>query len=369
MNDIAISVIVPIFNAAKHIPHLVESITSQTFTNWELILIDDGSKDDSLSICQSAAINDERIIVLHQENRGPSAARNLGIKEARGAWITFIDADDDVLDCFLESMYALCERSLSVDLVFAGYLIVEKLKQSVFSYHTSLSIGREEVRDAIAKTNILHRCSPWGKLFRKSIIDEHDLLFDIDLSHSEDRLFVYNYITHIQGMATTSVIGYFYDSTSETSLKNKKLPMHMLQHRQKKLTEAARMLIDSFRLTGDDALMVVKHLFGLLSSAIGGIFYNLGEGKETEIQQQLFFDQYGDKELLQMMGSSKKWIAFLEQNSQLQLVLDQDFKTLNSLLAKYERNTKISRTIKKLLHQKETKLDFSQTITKLNNRK
>ena len=92
----AISIIVPVYNAEKTLPRCIDSILAQTFTDYELILVDDGSSDGSLSVCSAYAARDSRIRVLHQENAGVSAARNAGLDAAAGKYIMFCDSDDEV---------------------------------------------------------------------------------------------------------------------------------------------------------------------------------------------------------------------------------------------------------------------------------
>ena len=89
-----ISIIVPIYNAGKTLHRRIDSILSQTYTSWELLLIDDGSTDTSGPICDEYAARDARVRVFHKENGGVSSARNVGLDNARGEWITFVDADD-----------------------------------------------------------------------------------------------------------------------------------------------------------------------------------------------------------------------------------------------------------------------------------
>ena len=89
-----ISIIIPVYKAEKYINRCVDSILAQTFTDWELLLINDGSPDNSSSICDLYAARDSRIKVFHKENGGVSSARNLGLEKATGEWITFVDSDD-----------------------------------------------------------------------------------------------------------------------------------------------------------------------------------------------------------------------------------------------------------------------------------
>lgn len=101
-----ISVIVPVYNAGQHLDRCIKSILCQSFVDFELLLIDDGSSDDSASICDNYASKDNRIRVFHQSNAGVSAARNLGLKEMCGKYLAFVDADDYVSPYYLADLYA-----------------------------------------------------------------------------------------------------------------------------------------------------------------------------------------------------------------------------------------------------------------------
>ena len=100
-----ISVIVPVYQAESYLPRCMESIRLQTWQSYEVILVDDGSLDAGGALCDSYAQQDARIRVIHQENRGLSAARNAGIKKANGEWVAFVDADDAVAPSYLETLY------------------------------------------------------------------------------------------------------------------------------------------------------------------------------------------------------------------------------------------------------------------------
>ena len=105
MNSPSISIIIPVYKAEKYLHRCVDSVLAQTFTNFELILIDDGSPDNSGAICDEYAKQDGRVKVFHQKNQGVSVARNLGIEQAKGEWIAFIDSDDWVENTMYEEMY------------------------------------------------------------------------------------------------------------------------------------------------------------------------------------------------------------------------------------------------------------------------
>lgn len=117
MNPI-ISIIIPVYNAEKTLNRCVDSVLNQTFHDWELLLIDDGSKDRSMYLCDEYALKDKRIKVFHKKNGGVSSARNMGLDYARGEWITFVDSDDYIC----ENIFDLVS-SHNEDLLIFNYVI------------------------------------------------------------------------------------------------------------------------------------------------------------------------------------------------------------------------------------------------------
>ena len=181
-----VSIIVPVYNAEKFLNRCIDSILAQTFIDWELLLIDDGSKDGSGKICDEYVTKDSRVRVFHKENGGVSSARNLGLDNAQGEWVTFVDADDYVEENFLKSF----EGNLDADMVVGN--MVEKgpqgnlLKDIPAGYHNSLQ--------TVLKGNLTKLAfeSSWGKLFRKSLID--GVRFDEKMKSGEDHHFVLKYV-------------------------------------------------------------------------------------------------------------------------------------------------------------------------------
>ena len=110
MNNPKISVIVPVYNAEQYLPHCIDSILAQTFTDFELLLIDDGSKDNSSKICDEYEEKDKRVKVFHKKNGGVSSARNLGLDKAHGEWICFCDSDDCLKSNYLSTFCCLMPR-------------------------------------------------------------------------------------------------------------------------------------------------------------------------------------------------------------------------------------------------------------------
>ena len=149
MPDIKISIIVPVYNSEKYLPETAQSILKQSFSDFELILVDDGSKDGSGKICDQLAAKDTRIKVIHKTNGGICSARNAGLKEAAGEYIAFCDNDDIYLPGLLEDNYALAKKydadvvrySRSYRTVKDGKVIAEeKTKQVYTAVHSLLQI-------------------------------------------------------------------------------------------------------------------------------------------------------------------------------------------------------------------------------------
>ena len=112
------SIIIPVYNAEATLNKCVDSVLMQQFANVEVILVDDGSKDGSLQICEEYARKDSRVTVIHKENGGVSSARNRGLDIAKGTWVTFVDSDDYLGDGFLQN------EELMADIVFGSYINV-----------------------------------------------------------------------------------------------------------------------------------------------------------------------------------------------------------------------------------------------------
>lgn len=194
-----ISIIVPVYNVDKYLARCLDSILAQSFTDFEAILVDDGSKDQSGAICDDYAKRDARFRVLHVENAGVCHARNLGIKESSGEWIYFSDADDELMPNGLEEMFS--SVSNGVELVSASYIrndngtvVPERIPSSDIVY------TKEEFIAELFKfrsRNCERYC--WNKLFKKAVIVDNQLSFDESMVYREDVYFLFCYLVSCQG--------------------------------------------------------------------------------------------------------------------------------------------------------------------------
>lgn len=348
-----ISIIVPLYNAKKHVADLCKLCTNQTRLLWEMILIDDGSKDGTPALCKKYAEKDERIRLICNQHQGVSVARNTGIEAARGEWITFVDADDLLLDGFLASLYEATCQNKDVDIAYCGYAVVTGASTTLNTYKTKTYIGDEQIKDLLGSSDILYRCSPWAKLFRRSVMMDHHLRFDTNLSISEDRLFFYQYLLHAKGIATTSYIGYIYGSFSPTSLKNKHFPIEMLSYRQEKMTEETHRILNRFSLEGDDAYLLIEHLMKIMQASMQSAFAETGLSSKTCQTQKDFFAKHFDKVLYDKLAQSKKWQSQLANNFLMKDILGNSFWRINWKLFCNDLNLHIRMFAHRLLPKKD----------------
>ena len=178
----AISVIVPVYNVEKYLPRCVDSILSQTFSDFELILVDDGSPDNCGAICDMYAAVDNRVKVMHQNNSRVSAARNAGINIAQGEWIAFIDPDDWIHKDYLRLLYYGAEKE--TDIVFCDCLVTSNETEQ--DSNTD-EVCFEDYSLADIRQNRIARTRPWGRMLRRTTIG--DLRYISGTEPAEDSCF------------------------------------------------------------------------------------------------------------------------------------------------------------------------------------
>lgn len=216
MNDELISVIVPVYNGENYISTFMNMLKRQTIQNFEVVLIDDGSTDNSLEKLNVSM--DDRCLVFHQENKGVSAARNLGIKKAHGDMFIFPDIDDAITDDYLEKLVYCLNHS--VQLGFCGYseetagVINFEYKPLEIEYTNRLSF----INDMVKHHGI---CSAlWNKVYWANIIRNNNIFFDESVTIGEDLLFTMEYLKYVEKVKSTSEILYTYKINPVGAMNN-----------------------------------------------------------------------------------------------------------------------------------------------------
>ena len=185
-----ISVIVPVYKVEKYLPECIESVLAQTFTDFELILVDDGSPDNSGTICDDYAERDPRLRVFHKENGGVSSARNLGLDHARGEWIAFVDSDDAVGEKYLEHLWG--DGPAVGTLIVSGLTYLDEKGRE--SHRLQFSVGTRSVREAFREEDLYLYGYPVSKLYDARLVARKRLRFDPEISMAEDMIFMADYL-------------------------------------------------------------------------------------------------------------------------------------------------------------------------------
>ena len=223
-----ISVVVPVYNVEKYLDRCVESILVQTFQDFELILVDDGSPDNCPQMCDNWAERDSRIRVIHKENGGLPDARNYGINAACGEYITFVDSDDWVEKEFLETLYQGMIQN-NADVVQCNYQQVygEKKIERCFAPR---ELDEEAIQDHLIvgmandKLEIMSN-TRWNKLYRAELVKKAINLCDVAISMGEDYLMnfaVFGYCKKIVILDTPPLYNYFFNEMSISSIYHPK---------------------------------------------------------------------------------------------------------------------------------------------------
>lgn len=209
------SIIIPVYNAETYISNCLDSILNQTYEKIELIIIDDGSTDNTKVLCENYIKKDNRIRMIFQENSGPSVARNKGIEAAKGEYIQFVDSDDIIMPDMTKKLIDLLNVNLGTDLVVCGYKSKYKVKGKLVekdvipNLNGRYSIGKfvNHFGELLEKSLIN---SPCNKLYSSKIIKAKGLQFIMNVNNGEDLLFNLEYLNACQSVSVLNESLYVY---------------------------------------------------------------------------------------------------------------------------------------------------------------
>ena len=235
MNNPLVSIIVPVYNVQNSVARCLESICAQTWKDIEVILVNDGSRDESFSICEQFREKDPRIVLVDKSNSGVSETRNCGMSLARGKYVQFVDSDDYLDPDFTERLVTAAEAN-NADLVIAPYWMVipansSKATQALENLQENLGIDTEKKPDDIREYGFLPEgiydrdtfalrlmekpasffySVLWNKLYRRDILADHHLQFTSEVRWAEDLVFNLEYILYANVFVSISKAGYHY---------------------------------------------------------------------------------------------------------------------------------------------------------------
>ena len=214
MKRIKVSIIVPVYNAEKFLNRCVDSILAQSYRNFELLLIDDGSEDNSGVICDEYATIDNRIRVMHKDNTGVSSTRNMGLREAKGEYIVFVDSDDYIKSQMLEKMIQCAEKNNS-DIVMCGYYLDKSgdISEAQMNYNEVYG-NAESVKYGLLYLYYTDYHNGlfclWNKMIKRTLCSVNNILFDISLKRGEDAWFIFQCLKHCKRVDYIPEACYYY---------------------------------------------------------------------------------------------------------------------------------------------------------------
>lgn len=316
MEKAKISVIVPVYNAEKFLDACIQSILQQSFQKIELILVDDGSKDSSCSICEKYAGLDSRVRFIHQENAGSSAAKNAGMAKAEGDYIAFADADDTLDTQYLEHLYAGVEANADVDVCIGNAAFTRVRGEEVLSRRTvalhggmfTLKAFMEYYPEYMPNAII---GAPWNKLYKRTLLQQYAVEFDTSIRNNEDTHFNYLYLSKCKTVYVSETPYYNYmnrvgvESASKRYIENL-FEIYVLTYHK---------ALDFLKATGtleENAGFQKQYFIGLVIGALNGIA-GIGNGlsRKEKLQKMQDICQHPD------VGSAVRDVRFPSAKKQM----------------------------------------------------
>lgn len=242
-----ITIIIPVYNASKYITNCINSIKAQTFTDWKCIIVNDGSTDDSQSICEHLIKGDNRFILINQTNKGAGDARNLAIKVCDTRWLTFIDADDSVDSEYLNNFN--CRILKDDEISVQGYKRVScngKFLGESKSFETKY-FAKQEIADSFVSHKLLDYGQTVGKLYPTHLLRNNHIEFCTDFRLSEDHVFMLTALPFFNGIHFHSGMMYNYiEWNNGENLTSKKFYPEELWNRYLSLSKCYKSITTKF---------------------------------------------------------------------------------------------------------------------------
>lgn len=288
MNTVEISVLVPIYGIEKYLAKCIESLLDQSFLNFELILVDDGSPDNCPQICDEYAAKDSRIKVVHKENGGLLSARKAGLENASGKYVAFVDGDDWVDKYYLDILYKLAEANAS-DLVVTGHFREFNGKIETIKPKSAGTYDQEQIATSILPKAIYsgdfceHGVSTyvWNKLFRKELLNE--ILYDVPnaIIMGEDAAITYAYLSVSKRLTISRIPLYYYRQRHDSivkSIENPKMEYYRLGLLMNFLKTKLSPVLPNENLTKQIKFYLYSQILvrsgGLIQDEGGDVFFN-----------------------------------------------------------------------------------------------
>lgn len=270
-----VSVIIPCYNIENHIKRCIESVLVQTFEDFELLLLNDGSTDDTFSLLKEYEQNDKRIRIFTHKNHGVSYTRNRGIEEAKGEYLMFIDGDDYVKPDFIEKHIESAEIGIWP---ISGMISKKKDSVEESTYYNdllrvfpSLIVSREECLQLLKYYSL---SSPCGRMYTNALLQDFSIRFEESISYQEDLLFNLHYLNSIQHIRLLDYFGYFYCKYENSSSSQ--------YHTNFNYTDLLFKELMVFSHTKNDERIIEEFVFNTLIRRIANIYHQNARSTHKE---------------------------------------------------------------------------------------
>lgn len=312
-NTPLVTIIVPVYNAQEYLHRCIGSLLEQSFVDFELLLINDGSKDNSGVICDEYAAKDERIRVFHKENGGVSSARNLGLDNAKGIWISYIDSDDWVAKDYLKNLVGHAKIGIDLVISFPTYIYTDG-SSSKPNYLSKL-VDEHNFEKIFVEHSMHQNTSPWSKLFRREIIESANIRFCEDMHIGEDLLFLYTYMLSTAKIYISSDTDYFYSYDLETSLTKRVNSYKSEYAGYKNIKQVVEDLIKIRNIKSDDSLQRLGWIIGFYTRNVLNALYHdtkLTQRQRLAILKKLDIEPYF--KYLNITAKKERFLMLLLRN-------------------------------------------------------
>lgn len=280
------SVIVPVYNAQSCLRQCIESVLAQDFQDFELLLVDDGSKDESGLICDEYAARDSRVRCFHRTNSGVGEARNFGIEQAEGEWLCFVDADDMVTPEYLSVFHT---DETEADIVISGIDFVNTQTNDIIRKEHYSPINFNPGKDKEALLPFLSVGFPVAKAYRKDLLKNNSLHFPTDISFHEDHVFVFDCFLSSRQIEVRPEVTYKYRiDYSHDSLSKKRHPWQKHWMASQYMFDRIFKLRDSFGYNDEQLRSIYTFAYEPVISAVYGVYEDKLPRKERIAKLSLF---------------------------------------------------------------------------------
>lgn len=216
-----ISIIVPVYQVEQYITECIESIINQSYRNIEVILIDDGSLDQSGKICDFYAQKDPRIMVIHQDNKGLSGARNVGLNAAKGQYICFVDSDDYIKQDFVETLYRMIQEN-KADIAVCDYIRKKGWKKSCEGDKKGYTISSKKMLSEWHCKRSRIETVVWNKMYRKDVFGKDDTIIRFPEGKIHEDVYISHLLVANAGLVAVTHEPLYYYRKNKDSITNKK---------------------------------------------------------------------------------------------------------------------------------------------------